>query len=72
MDFHDQSKIWKVEHIQERALRFVFRDLSLDYNTLLHKANMFSLQLLKKMVIENFKVVNDFAPVICQPCMSNV
>ena len=53
----------KVEHIQERALRFGLRDSSSDYNTLLHKAGVDSFRLNSlKMVIVIFKIVNDFAP----------
>ena len=62
--FTTRASIQKVEHIQERALRFVLRDSSSEYNTLLYKANVdsFRLNSLKKMVIEIFKIVNEFAP----------
>ena len=67
--FTTRASIQKVEHIQERALRFVLRDSSSEYNTLLYKANVdsFRLHSLKKMVIEIFKIVKEFAPVIYQP-----
>ena len=58
------SALQKVEHIQERALRCVVRGSSSEYNTLLYKANVdyYRFNSLKEMVIEIFKIVNDFTP----------
>ena len=62
--FTTRASIQKVEHIQKHALRFVRRDSSSEYNTLLYKANVdiFRLNSLKKMVIEISKFINEFTP----------
>ena len=54
----------RLENIQKRALRLVFSDKSLDYETLLDKANVSSLykERLRCFAIETFKSVTGINP----------
>ena len=53
---------WK--KIQERALRFVYKDYNSSYMELLTKANLPTLKTrrIRTMVIETFKILNGLAP----------
>ena len=54
----------KMQKIQERALRFVLKDSTSDYNTLLSKCGVesFRISSLKAMAVEIYKILNDKSP----------
>jgi hypothetical protein len=62
----------KLEKVQERALRFVYKDYNSSYEELLHKAKVPSLQIrwIRTMALETFKIVNKIAPVCLQNLVS--
>ena len=53
-----------MQKIQERALRFVLKDSTSDYNTLLSKCGVdsFRISSLKAMAVEIYKILNDKSP----------
>ena len=62
--FCSKSNLTKIEKIQERALRFVYRDYSSKYEQLLNSSKLQSLHLgrLRSMAIEIHKVVHGGTP----------
>ena len=62
--FCSKSDTDKLESLQKRALRFVYADYESDYDTLLSKANMPTLQLsrLRALCIQVFKCLHNIAP----------
>ncbi len=62
--FCGQSDTDKLESLQYRALRFVYADYESDYDTLLVKANMPTLQLsrLRALCTEVFKCTHNLSP----------
>ena len=70
MAFCSENNSRKLEKIQERALRFVYRDFVSTYDELLLKANIPSLHIrrLKTMSIETLKILNEMAP----PVLTNL
>jgi hypothetical protein len=61
-----RSNTKKLEKVQERALKFTLNDYSADYNTLLQKANLPSLEIqrLRDIATEVYKVYNRLSPEI--------
>jgi len=57
----------KIEKLQKRALRIMFKDYDNDYVTLLNRANKATLHLqsLRKMAIMIFKIMNNMAKPLC-------
>ena len=53
-----------MQKIQERALRFVLKDSSSDYDNLLSKCGVdsFRISTLKSMAVEIYKILNDMSP----------
>ena len=62
--FTSRESINKMQKIQERALRFVLKDSTSDYNTLLSKCGVdsFRISSLKAMAVEIYKILNDKSP----------
>ena len=62
--FTSRESINKMQKIQERALRFVLKDSTSDYNTLLSKCGVdsFRISSLKAMAVEINKILNDKSP----------
>ena len=62
--FCSQSNCIKLEKLNLRALRFVYRDFTSSYETLLekHGHSSLSLQRLRIIATETFKILNDMAP----------
>ena len=54
----------KLERIQERALRIIFKDYTSSYDTMLQRSNMLSLDLLrlKHLAVEMYKCVHGMNP----------
>ena len=59
--FTSRESMNKMQKIQERALRFVLKDSTSDYNTLLSKCGVdsFRISSLKAMAVEIHKILND-------------
>ena len=55
----------KIEKIQERALRFIYRDYDSSYESLLLKSQFPSLKVrrLRAIALEAFKILNNLSPV---------
>ena len=55
----------KLEKLQHRALKFIYNDYNSDYETLLRRANIPSLEVarLRSFAIEIFKIYNDLSPI---------
>ncbi len=68
-----KSDTCKVEKIQERALRFIFRDFESEYQTLLVEAGRSSLYMdrLRLIVTEVYKILNGMSPVFLQEMLIN-
>ncbi len=62
----------KLEKIQERALRFVFRDYEATYDMLLEKAKLVTIYLLRlqKIATEVYKAINGLGPKYIQELFS--
>ena len=62
--FTSRESINKMQKIQERALRFVLKDSTYDYNTLLSKCGVdsFRISSLTAMAVEIYKILNDKSP----------
>ena len=68
--FCNKTSTAKMEKIQERALRFIYDDHDSNYEQLLHRACLPSLEIrrLRTMAIECFKIIHDLSP----PCLSDL
>ena len=55
----------KIEKIQERALRFIYRDYDSSYESLLMKSQLPSLKVrrLRAIALEALKILNNLSPV---------
>ena len=64
MDVCGKANLNKLEKLQERALRFVFRDITSPYETLLERGNFLPLSVyrIRCLAIEVFKCVNGNNP----------
>ena len=62
--FTSRESINKMQKIQERALRFVLKDSTSDYNILLSKCGVdsFRISSLKAMSVEIYKILNHKSP----------
>ena len=62
--FTSRESINKMQKIQERALRFVLKDSTSDYDTLLTKCGVdsFRISSLKSMAVEIYKILNEMSP----------
>ena len=62
--FCRKTSIRRMEKIQERALRFVYRDYDTTYHDLLHKAILPTLKLVRERTIAilTYKILHDQAP----------
>ena len=62
--FTSRESINKMQKIQERALRFVLKDSTSDYDTLLTKCGVdsFRISSLKSMAVEIYKIMNEMSP----------
>ena len=62
--FTSRESINKMQKIQERALRFVLRDSTSDYDTLLTKCGVdsFRISSLKATAVEFYKILNEMSP----------
>ena len=62
--FTSRESINEMQKIQERALRFVFKDSTSDYDTLLTKCGVdsFRKSSLKTMAFEIYKILNGMSP----------
>ena len=62
--FTSRESINKMQKIQERALCFVLKDSTSDYNTLLSKCGVdsFRISSLKAMAVEIYKILYDKSP----------
>ncbi len=62
---YDRSMYNKLNHIQEKALRIVYRDRESDYLTLLQKDNSVTVHQnnLQLLITEIFKTTNDLNPI---------
>ncbi len=59
-----QGNVKKMEHIQLKALRFVFNDCTSSYAELLKKSEQtsISIHLIRSLAIEVYKCINEIAP----------
>ena len=62
--FTSRESINKMQKIQERALRFVLKDSTSDYDTLLTKCGVdsFRISSLKSKAVEIYKIMNEMSP----------
>jgi hypothetical protein len=62
--FTSRSSINRMEKVQERALRFVLKDSSSGYQSLLNKAGIDSIRIgiVKMIAVEVYKILNDLSP----------
>jgi hypothetical protein len=62
--FCSQGRTSKMDHIQERALRFIYNDYQCSYEDLLHRSNLPTLEIkrMRTMAIECFKIIHDLSP----------
>ena len=60
-----KKKQKKIEKVQERALRFIYRDYDSSYESLLLKSQLPSLKVrrLRAIALEAFKILNNLSPV---------
>ena len=63
--FCGEKNTKKIEKIQERALRFIYRDYDSSYESLLLKSQLPSLKVrrLRAIALEAFKILNNLSPV---------
>ena len=63
--FTSKASIDKIKKIQQRALRFVLKDYTSEYDILLRKAEVVSIRVMtiKYIAIEIYKILNDKSPV---------
>ena len=63
--FCGEKNTKKIEKIQERALRFIYRDYDSSYESLLLKSQLPSLKVrrLQAIALEAFKILNNLSPV---------
>ena len=63
--FCGEKNTKKIEKIQERALRFIFRDYDSSYESLLIKSQSpsFMVRRLREIALEAFKILNNLYPV---------
>ena len=63
--FYEEKKYKKIEKIQERALRFIYRDYESSYESLLIKSQLPSLKVrrLRAIAADAFKILNNLSPV---------
>ena len=63
--FCGEKNTKKIEKVQERALRFVYRDYDSSYDSLLLKSQLPSLKVrrLWAIALEAFKILNNLSPV---------
>ena len=62
--FTSRASINKIQKLQERALRFVLKDSTSDYETLLSKSDFdsFRISSVKTMAVEIYKILNGMGP----------
>ena len=62
--FTSRASIDKIQKLQERALRFVLKDSTSDYETLLSKSDFdsFRISSVKTMAVEMYKILNGMGP----------
>ena len=62
--FTNESNTRKMEKIQERALRFIYEDYSSNYEQLLTKSGLVSLQIrrIRYIALETYKILNHMNP----------
>ena len=62
--FISRASINKIQKLQERALRFVLKDSTSDYETLLSKSEFDSFRIspIKTMAVEIYKILNGMSP----------
>ena len=62
--FTSRASINKIQKLQERALRFVLKDSTSDYATLLSKSDFdsFRISSVKTMAVEIYKILNGMGP----------
>ena len=65
LHFCGEKNTKKIEKIQERALRFIYRDYDSSYESLLMKSQLPSLKIrrLRAIALEAFKILNNLPPV---------
>ena len=70
--FTSRASITKMQKLQERALRFVLKDSTSDYETLLSKGGFdsFRISALKTMAVEIYKILNGMGPKYLSPLLS--
>ena len=70
--FTSRASITKIQKLQERALRFVLKDSTSDYETLLSKGGFdsFRISALKTMAVEIYKILNGMGPKYLSPLLS--
>ena len=63
--FCGEKNTKKIEKIQERALRFIYRDYDSSYESLLLKSQLPSLKVrrLRAIALDAFKILNNLSPV---------
>ena len=64
--FHSRTLNNRINKLQERALRLVYKDSNLSFEERLNKDNSFTIhhRNLQKLVIEIYKVINNESPPI--------
>ena len=62
--FTIKASIAKVRQIQERALRFILKELVSDYETVLAKSDVDAVRIatIRIMAVEIYKILNDMGP----------
>ena len=62
--FTSRASINKIQKLQERVLRFVLKDSTSDYETLMSKSDFdsFRISSIKTMAVEIYKILNGMSP----------